>query len=138
MWPDTHIIDNSYVDLRIKFVQPWNVFERERTSVSLMQLQCDFKSSVNASQISSQHKEAESLFKSLRLKSKLDTIHATWQWYLIMHAQLQNLHIYAYSSGAADVLSEEFIIISHLFCLPNYLINSVVLIVMFTICSVEA
>lgn len=43
-----------------------------------------------------------------------------------------------YSCGAAAVVSEEFIIISHLFCFPNYLINSVVLIVMFTICFVEA
>ena len=36
------------------------------------------------------------------------------------------------------MVSEEFIIISHLFCLPNYLINSVVLIVVFTVCFVEA
>lgn len=31
-----------------------------------------------------------------------------------------------------------FIIISHLFCLPNYLINSVVLIALFTVCLVGA
>lgn len=33
---------------------------------------------------------------------------------------------------------KSFIIISHLFCLPNYLINSVVLIALFTVCFVEA
>lgn len=33
---------------------------------------------------------------------------------------------------------KSFIVISHLFCLPNYLINSVVLIAVFTVCFVEA
>lgn len=46
--------------------------------------------------------------------------------------------IYVCSCGAAAAVSKEFIIILRLFCFPNYLINSVVLIAMFTICFVEA
>lgn len=72
------------------------------------------------------------------LKMLATAIHSKQSSESVIYSELLKLRICIYCNRDAAVVSEEFIIISHLFCLPNYLINSVVLIVVFTVCFVEA